>query len=1067
MKVTKNLFLDEYEILDIFNEEKYDNISYEENNTRIYNLNYVYILDKKSFNNFKKKVGILDDMIIEENEDAMANEENENGCAANLEKIENKDLLDLEKIEKLKYNSENPNFNFLNILLKKVDEKEMVFLNKDCFTYILRACPEYKEIKKVIYKSNNMLKIELNTPVIKILFLDNRKVLEKEFNHINYEKYILEIPITRFISGVDFSLYLIEIVQNYFHQSKEELQDFRLFLPENFKLETKDIRLLLKSRIENKLVPFDNFDKNEIYENQIFIFAYNNAFLPWEIDFKIINEKNEEQEKIIAIEDDPNKIFCANCKEILNNIEQREFCLCGNIYCNEDCMKKNKKHECEPKNCEGCQNLLNDKVEAVLCNCGAVFCKDECLEENNKTHIKTCFAYEKISKAYESRFWGRMEIEEEDLISDTENDGKIGLNNIGNTCYMNSALQCILHNPIIKKKFLSKTDLIINENNPLGTRGELLEEFKNLIKKYWFTKSTSIRPSGFKMVLSRHLNTFEGYSQHDSQEFCSQFLDSLHEDLNRIINKPYTQTIEGKIGDNEQELARASWINFLKRNYSFIVDNFFGQFRSLLECPKCDHSSLTYDPYQVVSLSIPSIFKEEFIFYLDKCDNSDNLERYEIEVQSLNHFKDVSIFNLKETICKNLDLKINNYEIGLFGNKVAGKILNDCDTLESFYENKEKYYYNRPKIFLTELNSQEIEMKNNENKTLPIYLRINHEIFDCSEEVQESYEFKKKYYYDYDKDKIHTKITFLHENSKIKDLYENVFRKLYFVTSLNEDPDYKKIKKNTDFFKNLWEDIVENQRDKKFFYLKINNEHLDYKDKRPISEIFSDSEKIIIQVFIRIKENTTVEVKLEEFLYTKKNYDLDSIKISSKDISNYTGEYSLKDLLENFSNPEILDKKNTWYCSKCKEHVQAKKTLKIYKLPKYLIIHLKKLKMHHQKVPLIKFPLENLNMESFTINKNPIKNYKPTFDEFYNKKDLEYYKEKNIDLILDEEDISLKNEYKCFGVVNHYGGQHFGHYTSACRVDEKWFKFDDSNVYGMDEAEVVSDGAYLLFYERV
>lgn len=37
---------------------------------------------------------------------------------------------------------------------------------------------------------------------------------------------------------------------------------------------------------------------------------------------------------------------------------------------------------------------------------------------------------------------------------------------------------------------------------------------------------------------------FTGYAQHDAQEFMAFLLDGLHEDLNRIHNKPYTETVD-------------------------------------------------------------------------------------------------------------------------------------------------------------------------------------------------------------------------------------------------------------------------------------------------------------------------------------------------------------------------------------------------------------------------------------------------------------------------------------------------------------------------------------------
>lgn len=45
-------------------------------------------------------------------------------------------------------------------------------------------------------------------------------------------------------------------------------------------------------------------------------------------------------------------------------------------------------------------------------------------------------------------------------------------------------------------------------------------------------------------IVASKASQFTGYAQHDAQEFMAFLLDGLHEDLNRIQNKPYTETVD-------------------------------------------------------------------------------------------------------------------------------------------------------------------------------------------------------------------------------------------------------------------------------------------------------------------------------------------------------------------------------------------------------------------------------------------------------------------------------------------------------------------------------------------
>lgn len=75
--------------------------------------------------------------------------------------------------------------------------------------------------------------------------------------------------------------------------------------------------------------------------------------------------------------------------------------------------------------------------------------------------------------------------------------------------------------------------------------------------------------------------------QQDSQEFLGCLLDGLHEDLNKVLQKPYIESSDSDEDISDIEIANKSWNYHKSRDDSFIVDLFQGQYKSRLICDVC------------------------------------------------------------------------------------------------------------------------------------------------------------------------------------------------------------------------------------------------------------------------------------------------------------------------------------------------------------------------------------------------------------------------------------------------------------------------------------------------
>ncbi|XP_029817925.1 ubiquitin carboxyl-terminal hydrolase 2 [Manacus vitellinus] len=184
--------------------------------------------------------------------------------------------------------------------------------------------------------------------------------------------------------------------------------------------------------------------------------------------------------------------------------------------------------------------------------------------------------------------------------------GLTGLRNLGNTCFMNSILQC-LSNTKELRDYCLQNQYLRDLNNNSRMRTALMSEFAKLIQLLWTSSpNESVSPSEFKTQIQRYAPRFVGYNQQDAQEFLRFLLDGLHSEVNRVLVRPRasTDTLD-HLPDDEK--SRQMWRRYQEREDSRISDLFVGQLKSSLTCSECGYCSTAFDPFWDLSLPIPKV----------------------------------------------------------------------------------------------------------------------------------------------------------------------------------------------------------------------------------------------------------------------------------------------------------------------------------------------------------------------------------------------------------------------------------------------------------------------------
>ena len=633
------------------------------------------------------------------------------------------------------------------------------------------------------------------------------------------------------------------------------------------------------------------------------------------------------------------------------------------------------------------------------------------------------------------------------LLTKNVNHGVCGGHNLGNTCFMNSSIACLSNCSELTAYFLTeKFKQNINKKNKQGLQGKLAYAWYDLLKQYWTTKTRTGDPSAVKSTVAKKVKKFAGYGQQDSNEFMTEFLSILNEDLNKSDKKEYKELKEKGNDETELDCAKRFWDLHLKRNDSIITDLFCGLLKSNVVCSECGFNNITFDPFNTLTLAIPNrnYIKERIDKYMDT-------SLFYIPKYCFGKSCTLAIHVPKDIKYKDLGQEINKldkfgYKLDkLIYIKVSDSKLKNIMDLNEEKGNKAEY------IFAFD------DLRKNENtKIIPLYMYKSESISAFPrilflEENATFAELKKQIYY-YARNFITSPYT---KNEEEKDSLDNKLQHLKNNNELKTEEREKYINDSIELIDKEFNKIFVEDKDKE----ELNEYFNDFPYKITLTKTFEDTNHITLfegkNNLESLKELniTTDEDSIKSLLENKdyciniilkhkSKYSIPKINLNScvsfqgKDVGARVKEINLDDLLDYFCSDEHLEKGNEWKCGNCHKKVNITKKFSIFYVPKLLIICLKRFAKsgygYGKDDTHINFPIENLDMGKYICG--PDKDH---------------------------------SKYDLFAVSQHYGGCGGGHYTAVCKnIDGNWYSYNDSSVSSTSASSAITSAAYVLFYRR-
>ncbi|XP_028318407.1 LOW QUALITY PROTEIN: ubiquitin carboxyl-terminal hydrolase 20 [Gouania willdenowi] len=605
-------------------------------------------------------------------------------------------------------------------------------------------------------------------------------------------------------------------------------------------------------------------------------------------------------------------------------------------------------------------------------------------------------------------------VAEEDCSESEEDElkprGLTGMKNIGNSCYMNAALQALSNCPPLTQFFLDCSGLVRTDKKPA-----LCKSYHKLISELWHKKRPSyVVPTSLSHGIKLVNPMFRGYAQQDTQEFLRCLMDQLHEELKEPLTE-CNMSSEGSDVEERRDGDRSpSEDDFLSCDSGSSSDRGEGggqgDSEQLLQ-DECDFVR----PLTATLISEKERLKERRMSDSALCGGSQEMdedadvdtaaeertpESAEEEEGGSNLNRDVQPLDNNQSLNTGQNSNQSNNSSGVSRTTVKTLVKSYFYTFSGCFnqflcvpepDNEAAMPQPQSTPCSPVRTLQELHPKLSSSLSRSSPLRSAGPVYSFKKaQLLLSTRKKKQYHY----------------RSVISDIFDGSI--LSLVQCLTCD----RVSTTVETFQDL---------------------SLPIPGKEDLAKLHSS-----------IHQNLPVKTGVCPDTYGSQgwiSYIMDSLRrfvVSCIPTWFWGPMVTLEDCLAAFFAADELKGDNMYSCERCKKLRNGVKYCKVLKLPEILCIHLKRFRhevMYSFKVSShVSFPLEGLDMRPFLAKESP----------------------------------SQVTTYDLLSVICHHGTAGSGHYIAYCQnvINGQWYEFDDQYVTEVHETVVQNAEAYVLFYRK-